>query len=46
MEQPNLENKSLQPDPDPGNSPPEVWTEPLSDDEVAEVHDLLQREWG
>lgn len=30
--------------PDPGNSPPEDWTEPLSDEEQQEIADGLRRE--
>lgn len=29
------------PGPDPGNSPPEHWTQPLTDEELAEVRELL-----
>lgn len=35
-----------QPPPDPGNSPPEDWTAPLSDEEMREIADLLRREDG
>ena len=34
----------MDPKPDPGNSPPEDWTEPLSDEEQREIADLLRRE--
>lgn len=34
----------MDPKPDPGNSPPEDWTEPLTDEEQQEIADRLQRE--
>jgi hypothetical protein len=33
-----------EPQPDPGNSPPEAWTEPLSDSELQEVKSRLASE--
>lgn len=32
------------PAPDPGNSPPEKWTEPMAEDEVREVAQKLEEE--
>lgn len=32
--------------PDPGNAPPESWSEKLSADEVKDVHNLLVQEFG
>lgn len=34
------------PAPDPGNSPPEKWTEDLDPTEAQEIADRLQRESG
>ena len=44
--EPNAETGSFPvvPQPDPGNSPPENWTEPLSEAEQQEVKDRLAEE--
>lgn len=34
----------MDPQPDPGNSPPEAWTEPLSDEEQQEIRRRLETE--
>lgn len=34
------------PTPDPGNSPPEKWTEDLDPEEVKKIADRLQQESG
>lgn len=39
------EEKKEKPKPDPGNSPPEKWTEDLSQDEIDEVASRLNREF-
>jgi hypothetical protein len=38
------ETEEPKPAPDPGNSPPEDWTENLSQDEIDEVASRLNRE--